>query len=289
MKSVFSVLLALAAVTGCYTGGGITSSGTDSFAKPTTALAATEPASAASFEGLPCGVAAMLAAKCSSCHGQLLAGGAPSSLTSYAELTAASANDPSRSMAEVSVDRMQAATSPMPPTGAAAADTTVLAAWVKAGTPKGSCADAPISAAPDTTYDTSFVCTSGTTWTRGNRGSTQMHPGVACINCHSSGNGPGYSVAGTLYPTAHEPDDCNGTPAAGANVVIKDASGTAFTLPVNSVGNFYLGKSIRMPYTASIVSGGKTRAMVSAQTDGDCNGCHTESGTNKAPGRLLAP
>lgn len=29
--------------------------------------------------------------------------------------------------------------------------------------------------------------------------------------------------------------------------------------------------------------------MITAQTNGDCNSCHTESGTLAAPGRIMAP
>ena len=31
------------------------------------------------------------------------------------------------------------------------------------------------------------------------------------------------------------------------------------------------------------------RAMVAAQTSGDCNSCHTLAGTNGAPGRIMLP
>ena len=47
-------------------------------------------------------------------------------------------------------------------------------------------------------------------WTGGNRGSADMNPGRACITCHSTMNGPSLTIAGTVYPTAHEPDLCNG-------------------------------------------------------------------------------
>jgi len=30
-------------------------------------------------------------------------------------------------------------------------------------------------------------------------------------------------------------------------------------------------------------------AMTTPQTDGDCNGCHTELGSNDAPGRIMLP
>jgi len=60
------------------------------------------------------------------------------------------------------------------------------------------------------------------------------------------------------------------------------------------VGNFYNDDGfgllkIPTPYTTKVVSKNKIRAMLTAQTVGDCNSCHTEQGTNSAPGRIMAP
>lgn len=137
---------------------------------------------------------------------------------------------------------------------------------------------------------TPTVCTSGKTWTRGDLGSSSMHPGRACISCHDSNNGPSFDVAGTVYPTVHEPDDCNGAKATGAYVLIHDAHGVDTQLSINAVGNFY-GRiqGFAAPFTAKVVSGGKERAMAAHQSDGDCNGCHTEGGKSGAPGRIQMP
>lgn len=139
-----------------------------------------------------------------------------------------------------------------------------------------------------TNYDTPVVCTSGTKWLRGDRGSSSMHPGVACIDCHVKNGGPRLSIAGTVYPTAHEPDDCNGV-NGGLKVVITDGAGKTQTLSVNSVGNFYSTTAFTKPFTAKVVNGTTERAMTASQTSGDCNSCHTVSGTNDAPGRIMAP
>ena len=146
-------------------------------------------------------------------------------------------------------------------------------------------------------YGTASVCTSGKTWTFGTSGSGSMQPGNACIACHSMGGGPTLSVAGTVYPTAHEPGNCNG--AAGVNVIITDAKGQVFTLPTNSVGNFGCGPRARTgfpacagftaPYNAEVISKGVVRHMVAKQTTGDCNSCHTETGAMSAPGRIMTP
>lgn len=172
----------------------------------------------------------------------------------------------------------------------------VMAAWISVVAcgqtttvnPGSSDAAAP-EADAGTDFNTETVCTSQTTWTRGDRGSSSMHPGVACINCHDSNQrGPAFAVAGTVFPTAHEPDNCNGA-QGGVQVVITDATGKVTTLTVNAVGNFYSAADIQPPFHAKVVSGERERAMVAEQTSGDCNGCHTEQGTKSAPGRIVAP
>lgn len=133
------------------------------------------------------------------------------------------------------------------------------------------------------------VCTSGRSWTGGNKGSSQMHPGKGCIGCHaSSAAAPKFSVAGTVYPTGHEPDDCYST-ASGAIVEVTDAAGKVLTLTTNSVGNFYSTTSLSLPYRAKVKYMGRERAMGSSQSSGDCNSCHTQTGAGGAPGRVLLP
>jgi hypothetical protein len=148
---------------------------------------------------------------------------------------------------------------------------------------------------PDAGYNTPTVCSSGKTWTGGDTGNAEMHPGVACDTCHKvlgSATTFPFDIAGTVYPTAHEPNDCDGL--AGAQVVVTDAKGTDHTLAVNAAGNFYnldyvLIGAIPTPYTAKVVLNGKTREMITPQTNGDCNSCHTEQGDQAAPGRIMAP
>jgi mono/diheme cytochrome c family protein len=277
---VLGSALASAAAVGCYTGGTIDPI-TNSATGPGTSTSATEPTSPTAVEGLPCDVAQVLATSCVSCHGTKPSGGAPNSIVTYEDMVAPSTTDASITVAEASLARMKATKSPMPPQGATAADTAVLEAWIKGGMKKASC-DTPVVTDPgaSTSYDTPTVCTSNTTWN--GRQNKSMAPGEACMGCHGN-----MSAGGTVYPTAHEPDDCNGV--GGSQVIITDATGKVYTLPVNSAGNFYTGSTIKKPYTAKVVSGGKTRVMVGPQTNGDCNACHTEAGTQKAPGRVMAP
>lgn len=134
------------------------------------------------------------------------------------------------------------------------------------------------------------VCSSNSFWRSGEGPS--MRPGEACISCHATeSDAPKFVVAGSLYPTSHEPSDCNGTNSSGkAVVVITDANNTEHTLNVNSVGNFYLeGSKIALPYRATVKVGNNTRSMGASQTSGDCNSCHTEFGANGAPGRITLP
>jgi len=140
----------------------------------------------------------------------------------------------------------------------------------------------PFSVAP--------TCTSGTMWTQGNKGSDNMNPGRACITCHSMGDGPSLTIAGTVYPTAHEPDLCNGANGTnGARVVITGADGQTLTLTPGSSGNFNSRTRVMLPYHAKVTYMGRERAMGAAQTTGDCNSCHTQSGATGAPGRILLP
>ena len=96
-----------------------------------------------------------------------------------------------------------------------------------------------------------------------------------------------FTLAGTVYPTLHEPLNCNGKD--GVRVVITPASGPAITLTTNAAGNFYSKAHITMPYTAKVVSGGAERRMMTPQSNGNCNSCHTQDGEMQAPGRIRPP
>lgn len=266
-----------AAAAGCFTASSVDVNGAGGKAP----AAATDPNVAIAGD-LPCDLVQALSS-CASCHGAPPSGGAPNRLMTYDDLAGPSRSDPAQTVAQLSLARMKNAKSPMPPSGiAAAADTALLEKWIKDGMPKGTCGGAPASGA-----NAPVVCTSGTTYARGHN--TMMRPGGACITCHSGDEGPIYSIAGTVYPTVHEPDDCNGSSDPNTKVVITDANGKTLTLPINAAGNFASGQTIALPYTAKVVSGTKERKMIAPQSEGDCNSCHTEQGASKAPGRIMAP
>ena len=116
-----------------------------------------------------------------------------------------------------------------------------------------------------------------------------MAPGTACVACHLAIGKPLY-LAGTVYPTYHEADLCLGV--TDVQVEIVDANNASHLLPVNSSGNF-LDQDIfslwPSPWTVAVVRGSARRPMIATVVDGDCNGCHTATGNNSAPGRILAP
>ena len=133
-------------------------------------------------------------------------------------------------------------------------------------------------------------CTSGKLWTDPNQASANMTPGRACIACHAQNpESPHFSVAGTVYPTLHEPDDCMAPPASGATVVVTGADAVEISMPVRSTGNFFSSAHVAAPFTAKITYQGKERAAQHPHTEGDCNVCHSATGSSGAPGRLLLP
>jgi len=136
-------------------------------------------------------------------------------------------------------------------------------------------------------FGSAQVCTSNQHWTNGNNGSDLMHPGAACIACHKQTGGPTFVIAGTVFPTAHEPTDCNGESAVTVNIT--DAKGKTATITTTGAGNFHSATSLTAPFKVSLTSNGRTRAMSNSAPNGDCNGCHTQAGANGAPGRIVAP
>jgi hypothetical protein len=237
-----------------------------------------------SSTGLPCDVQAILTDHCDGCHGATLAGGAPIHLQTYADLTATSSAGVTA--AQRCLDRMKNAAAQMPPPPAAsltATEVSAFQAWVAAGAPNGECTTGGSGGG----FGGPTVCSSGQTWTGGNRESPLMHPGRACISCHSSGEGPRFQIAGTAYPTGHEPDDCYG--ATGAAVEVTDARGAVTSLALNAAGNFFSSAAIAFPIHVAVVANGARRAMAGSPPSGDCNTCHTPDGTNQAPGRIALP
>lgn len=140
-------------------------------------------------------------------------------------------------------------------------------------------------------------CTSGMLRSLNESEGPEMAPGRACNACHAEenaasgeGDAPIFAAAGTVFPTAHEPDDCIASASAGARVEVIDAVGRLFSAEVNRGGNFLLEEEhFTYPYRAKVVFQGRERMMEAPQSSGDCNSCHTASGSNGAPGRIVLP
>jgi hypothetical protein len=139
--------------------------------------------------------------------------------------------------------------------------------------------------------DPPAVCSTNKTWSNGNHGSPLMHPGGECISCHSQGEGPQYTIAGTVMAATDDDTNCDGL--SGVTVEITDKTGQKLSLTTNAAGNFFSGghggTSLTFPVTAKVISGGKERAMTTPQNSGDCNTCHGAVGSSGAPGRLIVP
>ena len=101
-------------------------------------------------------------------------------------------------------------------------------------------------------------------------------PGQPCLVCHGEGGGATpMSAAGTVYRMAGD-----ATPAAGAEVTLRDAARTAVVAEVNCAGNFYVYArrfAPTLPLWASVRLGDESIAMESPlHRDGDCASCHGE-------------
>lgn len=132
-----------------------------------------------------------------------------------------------------------------------------------------------------------------------------MEPGNTCIDCHSTEfKAPKYKFAGTVFRNLITQTGCNASGSASSvvppmtyTVEITDSSTPPKVLTAktyNPSGNFHISTGAAsgfvMPYKARVIdSAGKARKMIKAQTDGDCNSCHTAVGTNDAPGRIVGP
>ncbi|MBK8217210.1 MAG: hypothetical protein IPK71_26090 [Myxococcales bacterium] len=265
----------------------------------------TGPAAAPSGpSNLPCGVAEIMAASCTSCHGASPKRGAKLPLVTLEDFTKPDPQNPAQKVGDLVVLRMKDTVKPMPESGLLTADTVAtVESWVKKGMPAGSCG--AIEAKPDPFWDQPPTCTGGMSNVTDRTSKLQrplMYPGESCNACHrKEGEGDIFAFAGTVYPTPHEPDRCNGVDGttAGARVVATDAAGKVLAdVPVNAAGNFSYKARLTGSFFVKVVQNGKERAMKGALTSalagGDCNTCHTQNGASaegsaSAPGRIVLP
>lgn len=241
--------------------------------------------------GLPCDVETLLGTHCTVCHTDPPQAGSPFPLLSYEQLTAI-ATPTTFTYAELALMDVMAGRMPFPPTPPLTpAEIAVLQNWITAGMPPGTAA-----CTGTTPYDGPTTCTSGTHWTQGNDSSPLMHPGGACLACHSTAPNPPDpqgTMAGTVYQTVHEPDDCNGVLGTTTDpivVTVLDHDNQRVSATVNEAGNFFSATPLALPIRwATVTHQGRTLTMASAQPSADCNSCHTVGGILGAPGRILVP
>lgn len=257
--------------------------------------------------GVPCDVQAIVENRCISCHGTTAPQGPP--LLKFEDFEAKSNRDPAKTRGQLSAELMTKKEMPKAPGVATDSEIKTFNDWVAAGMKKSdeACilapADAGTTPAPDggLTADAGSpgvdagLCTSGVRWTQANTKSPLMHPGGACIQCHSTTQGgPALSFAGTVYAGLHDVDDCNGS-SAPITVIIRDRRKQTVTMQTNAAGNFMAftdtisDLGLRAPFTVEVRQPGKPpRKMNRTITGGDCNSCHTAAG-NGPPGRVLEP
>jgi hypothetical protein len=238
-----------------------------------------------------CRVLELLARQCWSCHGTTLRGTAPNRLVTREQLRAPSAFYPAQTEAERVLARMVSAYNPMPPGRTMRSneeDLTLLRSWIHAGYPESDCAVADPFEAPG-------LCT-GEQLPPNQQEGERMNPGRSCTACHEQinaeqgGDAPIFRFSGTVFPSPHAPDDCLTRTAKGAQIEVTDALGEVVVVEANEAGNFFSEDDhLVFPYTARVIDQGRERVMVSPQTNGACNECHSAAGTSDAPGRILLP
>lgn len=233
-----------------------------------------------------CEVQQLLQSKCWTCHGSNPVSGAPR-LATKADLLASSTRGGTQLERSILRLQEQPVALAMPPNvGGTEADVNLLLDFRASNTPDcTSTIDAGV---------VTPVCTSGRFWTQGNNGDERMNPGEACISCHTGRRfTPIYPYMGTVYPTLHEQPLCNAAsiPANTVVEILDTSNAVKVTIPVNPAysGNFFGGPTsgAPSPYRARVKVNGQVRSeMLTFQTNGDCNSCHTTTGTNGAPGRI---
>ena len=140
------------------------------------------------------------------------------------------------------------------------------------------------------------TCSTDQYWQFGDTESSRMHPGRPCLECHQRENeGPQLGFLGTIQQDLNDTNDCRGVGDITVDI-LDDADGSVMaTTTTNNAGNFIIENSDLctqascLPYRVRLTLDGRSREMLTAQTDGDCMKCHTAVGVDGAPGRIVAP
>ena len=272
---------------GAGSSGGSSSSGSSS---GSSSSGGSGDAGAGSASGVPCDVATMLAANCTGCHSNPPMPSALAGLVTYSDLMATAHEDATKNEAQLSLSRMQNASSPMPPGSLLpAADVTILQNWINAGYPKGSCGTADGGAGDGAAPPPPPGVFANAPPYAAKTGPSTHNAGRDCMGCHANGGGdaPQFELGGTVY-------DASGNAVSGAEVRLVDANGTATSVYSGPSGTFYKsGSGFAGPAHIGIRNATSTQNMMTAlqstsqppaSTGGACSACHcTGAGCTMAP------
>jgi hypothetical protein len=101
-----------------------------------------------------------------------------------------------------------------------------------------------------------------------------MQPGSNCMSCHTGGDAPAFTAAGTVFAGG---DLTVGV--GGATVTITPATGRPVELITRASGNFYTNLPLTPPLTIVVSAGGFTNPMSSSASSGACGACHAPAAT----------
>lgn len=115
-----------------------------------------------------------------------------------------------------------------------------------------------------------------------------MEPGSDCLSCHSGGEAPTWSFAGTIFEGPQAPESAG---RMGVTVTVEGADGKRVSVRSNAAGNFYSAERLRPPLRAWVSLGGQVAEMQGTFEHGGCNACHTWPARPSYPEltRLTAP
>jgi hypothetical protein len=141
----------------------------------------------------------------------------------------------------------------------------------------------------------SGTCSTSQYWQFGDAESRRMHPGRACLACHiSEREGPRRGYLGTVQQHINDSDDCRGVSDVRVEILDDATDAVIASTVTNDAGNFIIKSAACAgatcpPYRVRLTLDGRTREMLTPQTNGDCMSCHTAEGVAGAPGRIVAP
>jgi mono/diheme cytochrome c family protein len=284
---------------------------------------------------MPTDVQNVLRARCILCHGNPPLPTVPGPLLTVDDFRRPAKSEPGRITADVVVKRITSTDvllrmPPVPGDALTAAEIQTLRKWIESGMPLTGCTAPPAprhdggSTSPPplppmrapTLSPPLPAARAAPPGSNGTSGSSLMQPGVACINCHSRSGGdddliakdgdgeggeggeggPRFTIAGTVFPSAHEPNQCYGSASRAPPSSSSTAPASPSPPPVNSAGNFFSSTSRPRPLPRQGRPSRDASASCSAWCPtGHCNMCHTQTGATvvsggmRAPGRILLP